>query len=82
MAWALLTSTQMHAAPEGWTIYHLGKREEVTDMGDERKTTNSMSLSIFTMMVDHKPIIAFGCKKHSEAEAICADERVRAKLGS
>jgi hypothetical protein len=51
-------------------------------MGDERKTTNSMSLSIFTMMVDHKPIIAFGCKKHSEAEAICADERVRAKLGS
>jgi len=41
-----------------------------------------MSLSIFTMVVDHKPVIAFGCKKHSEAEAICADQRVRAKLSS
>jgi hypothetical protein len=44
--------------------------------------TDSMSLSIFTMVVGHKPIIAFGCKKHSEAETICADERVRARLGS
>jgi len=40
--------------------------------------TDSMSLSIFTMVFDHKPVIAFGCKKHS----VCADERVRAKLSS
>jgi hypothetical protein len=44
--------------------------------------TDSMSLSIFTIVMDHKPVIAFGCKKHSEAEAVCADERVRAKLSS
>ena len=41
-----------------------------------------MSLSIFTIVVDQKPVVAFGCKKHSEAEAICADERIRAKLGT
>jgi hypothetical protein len=44
--------------------------------------TDSMSLSIFTIVVDQKPGIALGCKKHSEAEAICADERIRAKLSS
>jgi hypothetical protein len=26
-----------------------------------------MSLSIFTIVVDQKPVVAFGCKKHSEA---------------
>jgi hypothetical protein len=41
-----------------------------------------MSLSIFTIVVDQQPIVAFGCKKHSDAEAICADERIRAKLGT
>jgi len=41
-----------------------------------------MSLSIFTIVVDQKPVVAFGCKKHSDAEAICADERIRAKLSS
>jgi hypothetical protein len=46
------------------------------------EVTGSMSLSIFTVVVDHKPVIALGCKKHSEAEAICADERIRAKLSS
>lgn len=41
-----------------------------------------MSLSIFTIVVDYKPVVAFACKRHSEAEAICADERIRAKLSS
>jgi hypothetical protein len=44
--------------------------------------TGGMSLSIFTIVVDQQPVVAFGCKKHSEAEAICADERIRAKLSS
>jgi hypothetical protein len=48
----------------------------------EGKTADNMSLTIFTIVVDHNPVIAFGCKKHSEAEAICADERIRAKLSS
>ena len=38
------------------------------------------SLSIFTIEVDRQPVVAFACRKHSEAEQICADERVRAKL--
>jgi hypothetical protein len=38
------------------------------------------SLSIFTIEIDRQPIVAFACRKHSEAEEICADERVRAKL--
>jgi hypothetical protein len=41
---------------------------------------NGLSLSIFTIVVDRTPAVTFGCKKHSEAEAICADERIRAKL--
>jgi hypothetical protein len=41
-----------------------------------------MSLSVFTIVVDDRPVVAFGCKKHAEAEAICADERIRAKLTS
>jgi hypothetical protein len=43
---------------------------------------HGLSLSIFTIVVDGVPAIAFGCKKHSEAEAICADERIRTKLSS
>ena len=39
-----------------------------------------LSLSIFTIVVDRIPAVTFRCKKHSEAEAICADERIRAKL--
>ena len=38
------------------------------------------SLSIFTIEVDGKPTIAFEAKRYSEAEAICRDEGLRAKL--
>ena len=43
---------------------------------------NDLSLSIFTIVVDRTPAVVFGCKKHSEAEAICADERIRSKLSA
>ena len=43
---------------------------------------DGLSLSIFTIVVDGVPAVAFRCKKHSEAEAICADERIRTKLSS
>jgi hypothetical protein len=42
--------------------------------------SDGLSLSIFTIEVDRHPVVAFACRKHSEAEQICADERVRAKL--
>ena len=42
--------------------------------------TDGLSLSIFTIVVDRTPAVTFGCKKNSEAEAICAEERIRAKL--
>jgi hypothetical protein len=42
--------------------------------------SDGLSLSIFTIEVDRQPVFAFACRKHSEAEEMCADERVRAKL--
>jgi hypothetical protein len=38
------------------------------------------SLSIFTIEIDGKPTIAFQTKRYSEAEPICEDEGLRAKL--
>ena len=43
---------------------------------------NKLSLSVFTIETDRKPILAFAAKKHHEAETFCADERVRSKLRS
>ena len=44
--------------------------------------SDPLSLSIFTMEADRKPIAVFAAKKHQDAEAIFDDERVRAKLQS
>ena len=43
---------------------------------------NQLSLSVFTIEIDCKPVVAFRSRKYSEAEAICTDERVRKKLSS
>jgi hypothetical protein len=43
---------------------------------------NKLSLSVFTIEVDHKPVVAFRCRKYAEAETICTDERVRKKLSA
>ena len=42
--------------------------------------TDRLSLSIFTIEVDGRPVLAVECKKHSEAEAILADEHIRHQL--
>jgi hypothetical protein len=39
-----------------------------------------LSFSIFTIELDGKPTLAFDAKRYSEAEAICGDEGLRAKL--
>lgn len=44
--------------------------------------SGQLSLSIFTIEADRKPVLAFAAKKHHEAEAFCADERVLTKLRS
>jgi hypothetical protein len=44
--------------------------------------SETLSLSIFTIEADSKPVLAFAAKKHHEAEAFCADERVLTKLRS
>jgi hypothetical protein len=44
--------------------------------------SEALSLSIFTIEADHKPVLAFASRKHQEAEDFCGDERVRAKLRS
>jgi hypothetical protein len=44
--------------------------------------SEALSLSIFTIEADRKPLLAFAAKKHQDAEAFCADERVLTKLRS
>jgi hypothetical protein len=39
-----------------------------------------LSLSLFAIEIDGKPTLAFEAKRYSEAEAICEDEELRAKL--
>jgi hypothetical protein len=39
-----------------------------------------LSLSIFTIEADRKPVLAFAAKKHTDAEAFSKDEMVRTKL--
>ena len=46
----------------------------------EGEMTDRLSRSIFTIEVDGKPTLAFEAKRYSEAEAICGDEGLRAKL--
>ena len=41
-----------------------------------------LSLSIFTIEADRKPMLAFAAKKFEEADAFFRDERVRTKLRS
>jgi hypothetical protein len=44
--------------------------------------SGTLSLSIFTIEADRRPVLAFAARKHHEAEAFLADKRVRTKLGS
>jgi hypothetical protein len=44
--------------------------------------SEALSLSIFTIEADRKPLLAFAAKKHEDAEAFCADARVLTKLRS
>jgi hypothetical protein len=43
---------------------------------------STLSLTVFTIEADLKPILAFAAKKHEEADAFLRDERVRTKLKS
>jgi hypothetical protein len=42
--------------------------------------TDRLSISTFTIEVDGRPTIAFKARKYAEAEAICEDEGLRARL--
>jgi hypothetical protein len=44
--------------------------------------SDTLSLSIFTIEADRKPLLAFAARRYQEAEAFCADERVRTELRS
>ena len=43
---------------------------------------DKLSLSVFTIEVDRMPVIAFPARKYSDAEAICANNRIRPKLSA
>jgi hypothetical protein len=42
--------------------------------------TQSLSLSIFAIEADRRPVLAIQCKTHSESEAILTDEYIRHQL--
>jgi hypothetical protein len=42
--------------------------------------SDGLSLSIFTIEVDRKPVLAVQGRKHSEAEAVLADQYIRNQL--
>jgi hypothetical protein len=42
--------------------------------------TDRLSISTFTIEVDGQPTLAFKARKYTEAEAICEDEGLRARL--
>lgn len=42
--------------------------------------TDELSLSVFAVEVDRRPVFAFASRKHAEAEAILSDEELRKKL--
>jgi hypothetical protein len=42
--------------------------------------TDRLSISTFTIEVDGQPTVVFKAKKYAEAEAICEDEGLRARL--
>jgi hypothetical protein len=44
--------------------------------------SETLSLSIFTIESDRKPLHVFAAKKHQDAEAFCVDKRVLTKLRS
>ena len=41
---------------------------------------DQLSLSIFTIEIDRKPVFAIQSRKHSDAEAVLADENLRNQL--
>jgi hypothetical protein len=43
---------------------------------------DKLSLTIFTVEADRKPLVAFRCRTYSEAETIGFDERLRTKLST
>jgi hypothetical protein len=44
--------------------------------------SEALSLSIFTIEADRKPVLTFAAKKFEEADTFFRDERVRTKLRS
>ena len=57
-------------------------RENRRDLARKVMRDDRLSLSVFTIEVDRKPVVAFAARKYSDAEAICADQRIRTKLNA
>jgi hypothetical protein len=57
-----------------------GPRVGLQNLRLEGQMSDRLSLSIFTIEVDGKPTLAFEAKRYSEAEAVCGDEGLRARL--
>lgn len=49
---------------------------------EETKEMSTLSLTVFTIETDLKPVLAFAAKKYEEADIFLRDERVRTTLKS
>jgi hypothetical protein len=54
----------------------------IANFEGEGEESDQLSLSIFTIEVDRMPVFAIQSRKHSEAEAVLADENIRHRLSS
>lgn len=60
-------------------IDYSGAKSEVVPIGGSNEM-NELSTSIFTIEIDRKPVYAIRSRKHSDAEAVLADENMRHQL--
>jgi hypothetical protein len=60
----------------------LGPQGRSNRWAEGEEMIEQLSLSIFTIEADRRPVLAFAAKKYEEADVFFRDERVRTKLRS
>ena len=68
--------------PRGWQYHRRHTLKDHSPPACHGSSDDRFSLSIFTLEADRKPILCFEAKTHAEAEAVQADQELRAALRS
>jgi hypothetical protein len=67
--------------PRGWQYHSRHTLKDHSPIADHG-LSDRFSLSVFTLEADRKPILCFEARTHAEAEAVQADQELRAALRS